>query len=78
MAACSSTGRARSTAIREHKDATEVERATRLCNAGLMALSGAHALELLAAVEASNAQKEFYLTDVVGDRPREGLATPTA
>ena len=28
-------------AIREHKDATEEERAVRLCNAGLMALEGA-------------------------------------
>ncbi len=33
-------------AIREHKDASEAERATRLCNAGLMALDGARALEL--------------------------------
>lgn len=62
-------------AIREHKDATDSERATRLCNAGLMALSGAQALSLLAAVEATNAQKEFYLTDVVAGARARGLAT---
>ncbi len=32
-------------AIREHKDATDAERETRLCNAGLMALDGARALD---------------------------------
>ncbi len=60
-------------AIREHKDATEAERETRLCNAGLMALDGAHALELLDAVENQNAQKEFYLTDVVAVARARGL-----
>lgn len=63
-------------AIREHKDATEAERETRLCNAGLMALDGAHALELLDAVGNSNVQKEYYLTDVVaGARSRNLKAT---
>ena len=60
-------------AIREHKDATEAERATRLCNAGLMALSGARALELLDAVGNQNAQKEYYLTDVVAGARAKGL-----
>ena len=63
------------TAIREHKDASEAERATRLCNAGLMALSGAHALSLLTAVTPANAQKEYYLTDVVAGARARGLAT---
>ncbi|MFO1136641.1 MAG: bifunctional UDP-N-acetylglucosamine diphosphorylase/glucosamine-1-phosphate N-acetyltransferase GlmU [Rhodoblastus sp.] len=63
-------------AIREHKDATEAERETRLCNAGLMALDGARALELLDAVGNSNVQKEYYLTDVVaGARSRNLKAT---
>jgi bifunctional UDP-N-acetylglucosamine pyrophosphorylase/glucosamine-1-phosphate N-acetyltransferase len=53
-------------AIREQKDATEAERGIRLCNGGLMAIDGARALELLDAVGADNAQKEFYLTDLVG------------
>ncbi len=52
-------------AIREHKDATPAERAVTLCNGGLMALDGRHALALLRAVAPNNAQNEFYLTDVV-------------
>ncbi len=52
-------------AIREHKDASEAERAINLCNAGLMALSGKHALAILDAIGNANAQKEFYLTDAV-------------
>jgi bifunctional UDP-N-acetylglucosamine pyrophosphorylase/glucosamine-1-phosphate N-acetyltransferase len=50
-------------AIREHKDASEAERDIALCNAGLMALAGACALELLDAIDDDNAQREFYLTD---------------
>jgi bifunctional UDP-N-acetylglucosamine pyrophosphorylase/glucosamine-1-phosphate N-acetyltransferase len=52
-------------AIREQKDATEAERAVTLCNAGVMAIAGARALALLEQVGNDNAQKEFYLTDVV-------------
>jgi bifunctional UDP-N-acetylglucosamine pyrophosphorylase / glucosamine-1-phosphate N-acetyltransferase len=53
------------TAIREHKDASDAERRITLCNAGLMALSGRHALEILDRIGNANAQKEFYLTDAV-------------
>lgn len=60
-------------AIREHKDATEAERATKLCNAGLMALDGANALRLLDAIGADNAQKEYYLTDAVAGARAAGL-----
>jgi bifunctional UDP-N-acetylglucosamine pyrophosphorylase/glucosamine-1-phosphate N-acetyltransferase len=49
-------------AIREHKDASEDERKVRLCNAGLMALDGKKALDILLSVTNANAQKEFYLT----------------
>ena len=52
-------------AIREHKDASEAERRARLCNAGPIAFSGAHALAMLDAVTPDNAQNEFYLTDLV-------------
>ena len=62
-------------AIREHKDATEAERATRLCNAGLMALAGGEALSLLDSVTPQNAQKEYYLTDVVALARARGLRT---
>ena len=43
-------------AIREEKDASEAERAIRLCNAGLMAIDGHRALELLGRIEAQNAK----------------------
>ena len=52
-------------AIKEEKDATPAERAIDLCNAGLMALDGARALELLSKIDNQNAKGEFYLTDVV-------------
>lgn len=52
-------------AIREENDATEAERAVNLCNAGVMALAGKHALSLLAAIDNRNKKQEFYLTDAV-------------
>jgi bifunctional UDP-N-acetylglucosamine pyrophosphorylase / glucosamine-1-phosphate N-acetyltransferase len=60
-------------AIREEKDASDEERRVDLCNAGLMALSGSHALELLDAVGNANAKGEFYLTDVVEIARTRGL-----
>lgn len=62
-------------AIREEKDATPEERAVTLCNAGLMALDGRVALDLLHAIGTGNAQNEFYLTDVVELARRRGLPT---
>ena len=61
-------------AIREQKDATEAERKVGLCNAGLMALSGQHALALLEAIGNANAQGEFYLTDAVETARKAGLS----
>ncbi len=60
-------------AIREHKDATGDERRITLCNAGLMGLSGARAIELLSGIRDDNAQGEFYLTDAVAEARRLGL-----
>ncbi|PWB84481.1 MAG: bifunctional N-acetylglucosamine-1-phosphate uridyltransferase/glucosamine-1-phosphate acetyltransferase [Methylocystaceae bacterium] len=65
----------RPTAIREEKDASDDERRLRLCNAGLMAIEGARALDLLEGVGKANAQGEYYLTDVVGLAARGGLET---
>jgi bifunctional UDP-N-acetylglucosamine pyrophosphorylase / glucosamine-1-phosphate N-acetyltransferase len=62
-------------AIREENDATEDERKTRLCNAGLMAINGAHALALLEQIGNSNAKGEYYLTDVVALARAAGLTT---
>lgn len=61
-------------AIREDKDATPEERAITLCNAGLMALDGRLALDLLRAVGCDNAQREYYLTDVVAIARERGRA----
>lgn len=52
-------------AIREQKDAAPDELAIRLGNAGLMALDGSRALDLLRRIGNTNAQNEYYLTDAV-------------
>ncbi|MPZ59525.1 MAG: bifunctional UDP-N-acetylglucosamine diphosphorylase/glucosamine-1-phosphate N-acetyltransferase GlmU [Rhizobiales bacterium] len=52
-------------AVREEKDATQAERAIGLCNAGLIAFSGRHALAILDRIGNANAKREFYLTDAV-------------
>jgi bifunctional UDP-N-acetylglucosamine pyrophosphorylase/glucosamine-1-phosphate N-acetyltransferase len=62
-------------AIREEKDANAAERAVTLCNGGLMALSGQHALAILDAIKDDNAKKEFYLTDAVAIARAMGLKT---
>lgn len=49
----------------EHKDATEAERACRVCNSGLMAMRSADLFGLLARVGNENAAGEYYLPDVV-------------
>lgn len=59
--------------IIEHKDASEIERAIRLCNAGLMAIDGRQALALLDGIDNRNAQGEYYLTDVVSRAIGRGL-----
>ncbi|WLS08539.1 bifunctional UDP-N-acetylglucosamine diphosphorylase/glucosamine-1-phosphate N-acetyltransferase GlmU [Shinella sumterensis] len=52
-------------AIREHKDATETERAITYCNGGLMAINGRKALDLIGRIGNENAKGEYYLTDIV-------------
>ena len=64
-------------AIREQKDASEAERAIARCNAGPMAIGGGAALALLDQVGSANAQKEFYLTDLVSIAARNGQAAAT-
>jgi len=49
----------------EYKDADEGERATRLCNSGLIAARAADLFALLARVGNDNAQGEYYLPDIV-------------
>lgn len=52
-------------AIREAKDATEAERAIRLCNAGVMAFRLDRPLDVLDRIGNANAKGEYYLTDAV-------------
>ena len=59
-------------AIREEKDATQDERRVNLSNAGLMALSGPHALGLLERIGNDNANREYYLTDAVALAAADG------
>ncbi len=56
----------------EHKDASEAERACRLCNSGLMAVRSADLFALLARVGNDNSQGEYYLVDVVNIANADG------
>lgn len=60
-------------AIVEYKDATDAQRAIRLCNSGVMGISGRHILSLLKQVKNNNAAGEYYLTDVVQIARSQGL-----
>ncbi len=62
----------RVTKMVEHKDATEAERAVRLCNSGLMAAKSADLFTLLARVTDDNAAKEYYLVDIVNIANADG------
>ncbi|WP_422061305.1 bifunctional UDP-N-acetylglucosamine diphosphorylase/glucosamine-1-phosphate N-acetyltransferase GlmU [Sphingopyxis sp.] len=67
-----SEGRDRVVKMVEHKDATEAERAVRLCNSGLMAAKARDLFALLARVTDNNAAKEFYLVDIVNIANADG------
>ncbi len=60
-------------AIREDSDATPDERKIDFCNAGLMALSGRHALAMLERIGNANAKGEYYLSDAVAIARDMGL-----
>ena len=64
--------------IREHKDATLVERAIHEVYTGVMAAPTAHLKRWLAALTNDNSQGEYYLTDVVALAVAEGLPVVTA
>ncbi|MCC7259580.1 MAG: bifunctional UDP-N-acetylglucosamine diphosphorylase/glucosamine-1-phosphate N-acetyltransferase GlmU [Alphaproteobacteria bacterium] len=53
------------THIVEEKDATPAERKIGLCNSGIMAVKGSALFTLLDKVKPQNAQKEYYLTDII-------------
>jgi bifunctional UDP-N-acetylglucosamine pyrophosphorylase/glucosamine-1-phosphate N-acetyltransferase len=56
----------------EYKDATEAERAVRLCNSGMMAVRSRDLFRWLAKVGNDNAAKEYYLPDIVNLAAAEG------
>lgn len=62
----------RITKMVEHKDATEAERACRLCNSGLMAVKAHDLFALLRRVGNDNAAGEFYLVDIVNIANADG------
>lgn len=56
----------------EQKDATEAEKAVKLSNSGLMAVKARDLFPLLDRVTDDNAQKEYYLTDIVNIANEDG------
>ena len=64
--------------IVEQKDSTPDERRIREINTGIMAMPSARLGEWLARLSNNNAQKEYYLTDIVGMAVAEGLPIRTA
>ena len=56
----------------EHKDATEKQRQTKLCNSGLMAVHSDDLFELLSRVTNNNAAGEYYLVDIVNIAVEDG------
>jgi bifunctional UDP-N-acetylglucosamine pyrophosphorylase/glucosamine-1-phosphate N-acetyltransferase len=52
-------------AIVEHRDADETQRAIGLCNSGVMAIDGAVLWDLIDGIGNKNAKHEYYLTDIV-------------
>jgi bifunctional UDP-N-acetylglucosamine pyrophosphorylase / glucosamine-1-phosphate N-acetyltransferase len=59
--------------IREHRDASDTERAIGLCNAGAMGFRVADVAGLLGRITNANAKSEYYLTDVVALASGDGL-----
>lgn len=60
-------------AIVEHKDATEQEQLVREVNTGILALPSAALHEWLPRLSSDNAQREYYLTDVIAMAAEEGM-----
>jgi bifunctional UDP-N-acetylglucosamine pyrophosphorylase/glucosamine-1-phosphate N-acetyltransferase len=68
----------RVTAIVEQKDASAEQRAIREGNTGILAMPGARMAEWLGRLSNSNAQGEYYLTDVIAMAVADGLTVATA
>jgi len=59
----------------EYKDATDAERAVKLCNSGMMAVRSADLWKWIAKVGNDNAAGEYYLPDIVMVAAAEGRAS---
>ena len=68
----------RVTRIVEDKDASEAQRAIREINTGLLAASTSHLKTWLAKIDNENAQREYYLTDIVAAAVHDKVAVDTA
>ncbi|WP_404366146.1 bifunctional UDP-N-acetylglucosamine diphosphorylase/glucosamine-1-phosphate N-acetyltransferase GlmU [Marinobacter sp.] len=61
------------TAIVEQKDASEAQKQIHEVNTGILAVSAGHLKEWLPALSNSNAQGEYYLTDIIAMAVSHGL-----
>lgn len=66
------------TRIVEHKDASDAERAVRLCNSGVLAADKGVLFAQLSMVRNDNAKGEYYLTDVIGLARSSGFSARVA
>ncbi|GLQ07011.1 bifunctional protein GlmU [Sneathiella chinensis] len=65
-------------AIVEYADASEAERAIRICNSGVMAIRGRHLKDLITSIDNNNAKNEYYLTSIVEIAKAKGLTCKVA
>jgi bifunctional UDP-N-acetylglucosamine pyrophosphorylase/glucosamine-1-phosphate N-acetyltransferase len=68
----------RVTGIVEEKDADATQRAIREINTGIMVIPSARLAGWLSRLSADNAQREYYLTDVIGLAVADGVPVNTA
>ena len=71
-------GNGRLARIIEHKDASQIERAIREINTGILAAPAKPLRTWLSALRNRNVQGEYYLTDIIGMAAAEGMAIATA
>jgi bifunctional UDP-N-acetylglucosamine pyrophosphorylase/glucosamine-1-phosphate N-acetyltransferase len=68
----------RITAIVEDKDASKAQRQIREINTGIMAIPNQYLHDWLSRLENRNAQKEYYLTDIVALAVKDGIRVEAA
>lgn len=66
------------TAIVEEKDASKAQRQIREINTGIMAIPNQYLHDWLPKLENKNAQKEYYLTDIVAMAVKDGVRVEAA